>query len=493
MPVKLRLTLFFTFVSLFFLLLPVLTVYSLGFRYNPSTHRLERLGMISIRTVPDEARVLLNQKLLKQKTPVELSDLFPGTYSLAVFFEGYRPWQGKVTVKPNWVTRLESLLLFPEEVQTLPVTDLFAHQFFLSPRGTKMILLAESGEDRGLWLLDLFLEEETLIVDEKELAGRNGERDLFSKEIRIQWSKDERALLIERRKKFFLLDLKKPNRITPLKEVLGFEPEQVQWSDQTSDVFYYRQNETLGKFAFRRKKGKGNLLANVSHFQNAGPYIFYLERSSGTLRRFAEETEENISLGQVPEFDPLRHYEFIVHPLLELLPPRHQVDLLKDRYFFYEVGLSKEYEGIRQALWNKTGRDLLLIKGRQGLILAESALKNKTRSEIRTADFPRGLEKIDWYDDEKILLAGRRQVYLAQVGEGTDAYTQEIISFPHVPLQTEWESRFKRLYVIERVPGGEGNRLVRVSLASGPFSKWMNHMRETMSEGVQFLYEVSKK
>lgn len=252
MPVALRLVLFYFFVALFLILLPIFMLSSLGYRYNSATHSFQRLGMISLRTYPEEASITLNKKRLKQKTPAKLTNLFPGKYSLLLEKKGFKSWSEEVEVRSNWVTQLESIFLFPEKMRFLPVTDLAAASFFPSPKSRKMVIWGKSSEDSGLWLLNLFLEEETLILEENQVPP-----GFFSRDMEIYWSKNERSIVIQKKGQCFLLNFKKPNHIVNVKNIIGFDEEPTV-SQGTEKTFQFDANKIISlnqKHAFLRQVG----------------------------------------------------------------------------------------------------------------------------------------------------------------------------------------------------------------------------------------------
>ena len=98
-------------------------LYASGYVINFSTFRLEKTGYLVIKTEPEGAEIILDNKLkvgflnncLKsdkvQKTPAKLRDLFPGEYELAVQLDGYWPWKRKVSIFPNQTTFLNDIHL----------------------------------------------------------------------------------------------------------------------------------------------------------------------------------------------------------------------------------------------------------------------------------------------------------------------------------------------------------------------------------------------
>ncbi|GEM_PF-2919735 len=489
MPIKYRLILFYSFVILFFILLPVFTLYSLGYRINFKTQRLERLGMIVLRTTPDDAFILFNGKKLRQKTPAKLTNLFPGEYSLTLKKEGYRPWSSKVPVKPNWVTCLDTIHLFPEKIEFEPVSEIKAARFFLSPKSRKMLVAGELAEDRGLWLLDFFQEDEILVLDDRQMASAGMEAD---ETLAVHWSKDEKAALLEKGGKFFLLDFKKPNRLIDLKNAVGFYPQSAGWSAGSPDTFYYLHEGNLGAYSFKRKRNQPGLISGIKTFKQQESFIYFIDSKSGSLMRWSEDLLETNILGEIPGYDPAANYEIIVNPQGNILPPELEADVLKSTGEFYDLNTSKKIDGIRQAVWDKTGKNLLLKGDGRCLVLEESASGIEKLRQTESIEIPKIIAQISWFDAAKLLMISRRSAYLRQLGAETDSYSQSMFSFPSGWREIFWDARFSQLYFIEGENGRQGGGLVRVNLSQGPVSKLLQNMRETMSDSFHFIYEVRK-
>ncbi len=110
---KIRVAFFYLCVCAFFAGLPYILAYSLGYKFNFHTLRFIKTGLIVLKTQPSDARVYLNGKLLKDKTPVTISELLPGKYSLLVKLEKYYAWSIDVNVQAGKVMRFEDVILFP--------------------------------------------------------------------------------------------------------------------------------------------------------------------------------------------------------------------------------------------------------------------------------------------------------------------------------------------------------------------------------------------
>lgn len=110
---KIRTTFFYLCVCVFFAGLPYILSYSLGYKFNFRALRFIKTGLIVLKTQPSEAQVYLDGKLLKDKTPLTISELLPGKYNLLVKLEKYYPWNIDINVQAGKVFRFEEIILFP--------------------------------------------------------------------------------------------------------------------------------------------------------------------------------------------------------------------------------------------------------------------------------------------------------------------------------------------------------------------------------------------
>jgi serine/threonine protein kinase len=87
----------------------------------------------SLDTVPTGSRVFVNDRELPQRTPVQVTDLAPGTYQIRVENgASYTPWLSQITVAPDQVVQLPSAVL---TLRTVTV------QFDSTPTGASVALV----------------------------------------------------------------------------------------------------------------------------------------------------------------------------------------------------------------------------------------------------------------------------------------------------------------------------------------------------------------
>lgn len=138
---------FWLFVIAFiFLSLPIL-FYSLGYKFDIKANKFIKTGTISIKTHPADAQVYLNDKRLEKTTPCILSELSPGTYTIALEKDNFYLYKTFVELRPSFVTELE--VVFVPKIKDLKKID-FAFNvykfFFIKHVFTeKMVIFSNQG------------------------------------------------------------------------------------------------------------------------------------------------------------------------------------------------------------------------------------------------------------------------------------------------------------------------------------------------------------
>ena len=113
MEQKIRAILFYLSVILFFILVPVVLLYSFGYKLDINNLKVIKTGLIYIRTIPEGAKVSINGRRINETTPVSMGELMPGAYRLSLELEKYYPWHQIVSVEPGKSTALDDIILFP--------------------------------------------------------------------------------------------------------------------------------------------------------------------------------------------------------------------------------------------------------------------------------------------------------------------------------------------------------------------------------------------
>ena len=166
-------------IVIFFIISPIIILYTIGYRYNAEEGRLTKTGVLTIDLKPDDATVTLNNVLLDQRIPIELTNYAPGQYHVKVEKEGYHTWEKEVKIESKQTTYIKDIIL-PRSSLPIRIVD---EQF-------KNILDAHISYD-GKYIIFLTQEKkafEVYVYDTKRQTHVLLTRSQSAKQPRISWS-----------------------------------------------------------------------------------------------------------------------------------------------------------------------------------------------------------------------------------------------------------------------------------------------------------------
>ncbi|MBI3046514.1 MAG: hypothetical protein HYY86_03215 [Candidatus Harrisonbacteria bacterium] len=188
MTLKTRRILFYALAAVFPLIGATAIFYSNGWRFDPTTLTITRLGGIFFENLPAGATVKLGKKELNfepglLKSGLLISDLFPKIYTAEISKTGYQTWIKEIAVAPSLVTEIPPVVLLPEKLQLGAAIKTGVKNFWTSPN-----YLVIQKNDR------------TLEVNGQKIIGT---------EI-TGWSTDQEAIITRTGGTYFLTDLRRP-------------------------------------------------------------------------------------------------------------------------------------------------------------------------------------------------------------------------------------------------------------------------------------------
>ena len=143
-----------------FLLIGTALVVLLGKGYfinlNGNGPVLSGTGLLVATSAPDGAQVFINGHLTTATD--NTINLAPGDYDIKIFKEGYFPWEKKITVKKEVVSKADALL-FPTAPQLTSITNVGILNPVLDPTQTKLAytVASQSATKNGIYVLDMSL------------------------------------------------------------------------------------------------------------------------------------------------------------------------------------------------------------------------------------------------------------------------------------------------------------------------------------------------
>lgn len=187
MTLKTRRILFYALAAIFPLVSTVAIFYSNGWRFDPTTLTITRLGGIFFENLPAGAIVKLAGKKFDfepglLKSGLLIADLFPKIYTAEISKDGYQNWIKEIAVEPSLVKEIPPIVLLPEKLQLAAAIKTGVKNFWTSPN-----YLVIQKKDR------------TLEVNGQKIIGTEF----------IGWSADQEAIITRSGGAYFLINLRR--------------------------------------------------------------------------------------------------------------------------------------------------------------------------------------------------------------------------------------------------------------------------------------------
>ncbi len=120
-------------IVLFFIISPLIILYTAGYRYDAENGIILQTGVISIDVTPDNAEVYIGAGLVNDQLPLRITNVAPGSYPVRVEAEGYLTFTADLTVLSNETAFIRDLALVKEHDSTFFRTA--SSDTVLSPSG----------------------------------------------------------------------------------------------------------------------------------------------------------------------------------------------------------------------------------------------------------------------------------------------------------------------------------------------------------------------
>jgi len=187
----------------------ILFLYTSGYRLNKGKEKpidLNKTGMVSAKSIPDGATVYLDGKLTTA-TNDTIPGVTPGIHNLKIVKKGFVEWQKDIEVFEQLVTDMTAVLI-SQSPRLEPLTNTGAKFPAISHTLTKLAYFSNDDEKPGIWIiplsgsnaLNIFRSNSTIAIQDTKYTK-------YSLGKSIQWSPDEKQLLIEGLNSWYLVDL----------------------------------------------------------------------------------------------------------------------------------------------------------------------------------------------------------------------------------------------------------------------------------------------
>ncbi|OGC52004.1 hypothetical protein A2982_00080 [candidate division WWE3 bacterium RIFCSPLOWO2_01_FULL_39_13] len=324
-------------ISSIFILTLAVVLYGDGWRIDFSGKtqtntkpELVKTGMLAIRSIPDGAKVYVNEKLITA-TDDTISSLRPSTYTIEVKKEGFEPWKKEVKVFPELVTDITAVLVL-QSPRLEPLTNTDVKAFSLSSNQNDIAFLTSNHEEPGIWILPLansplgvFRNNTRLLIEDTAFATPSiGEQ--------IWWSPNDKEILIKMNEKGYLLytlPAQNTTKLVPL-SVTNVQSTLARWETSWRENFLQPKIELISK-SQQISKDTMNALENQDTFWSPDEdKFFYLSNNS------EDSSKYDITVYNAEDPLPVAEQR-VYHPLQIDDPEKTKVYWYSDSYHLITV------------------------------------------------------------------------------------------------------------------------------------------------------------
>jgi hypothetical protein len=127
MTKKIRLIILLVCVACFFVIAPVLVLYSMGYRFDFVKIRITTTGGIYVRTYPAAEKIIIDSKITKElgmfSDSIFVQSLLPALHTVLIKKNGYYDYFKTLPVQEKEVTKIENVLLIKKNIKFEIIAD----------------------------------------------------------------------------------------------------------------------------------------------------------------------------------------------------------------------------------------------------------------------------------------------------------------------------------------------------------------------------------
>src|SRR3972149_10353080 len=187
----------------------VLYLYTSGYRLQREEKikiDFKKTGMLSIKSIPEGANIYIDGERTNA-TDTTIPGIEPGIHNLKISKTGYVDWEKDVEVFAELVTDITAVLVSGSP-RLEPLTNTGSAQPVISPSLNKLAYFSKDPLKPGVWVIPLNQGGLSLFKSNPYIVIQDTQRNKYSGGTLIEWSPDEKKLLVEDANKLsYLIDL----------------------------------------------------------------------------------------------------------------------------------------------------------------------------------------------------------------------------------------------------------------------------------------------
>ena len=235
MNIHIRRAVAFLLIITFFIVAPILLLYTAGYRYNIKKQEVQKTGSLVLNSKPTGATITLNNKPISEKTAIRLNNIVPDDYLINIAKDGYYPWEKKLSVKAQETTFAENIILFkksePEKISNQQI-----EKIIFSPNNKNACYWVKNNNKYNLYLLNLSNQKEKLLSENIDSFDNTN----------ISWAPDDSKFILNTGNKYFINFAVLPYQTVDITNIIiKNKLKNIRWDIDTSNVLYAQDNNTV--------------------------------------------------------------------------------------------------------------------------------------------------------------------------------------------------------------------------------------------------------
>lgn len=232
---------FLFFIGLFFVISPIIIMYTSGYRWDFQNGLLRETGSINIDIIPTTAEAYLNNIKLKSNIPVRLNNLAPGKYIVAIKNVGYFDWQKNIEIKNKETVYIKDVVLLKKNEPT-PIHDGIVQETAISNNGQFLVYSVIQDNKKEIWQKNLRNDE--IMMVENSFSATNTLKISFMPN-GLYYSISLESLPYN---KIILINAEKPEKKIDLTSYSKIPIIKYQWKESTTPEIYYATIQQIMTF-----------------------------------------------------------------------------------------------------------------------------------------------------------------------------------------------------------------------------------------------------
>ncbi len=157
-----------TWILLFFIISPLIILYTIGYRFDTEKYIIKQTGVLSVEVKPEDASVSINDVLIDKEMPFELTNRAPGYYHVYIDKPGFHTWEKDIEVFSKQTSYVHNIYLLEDNLP-IPIFEDLKNviSFNVSNKGRYAVVVIEKDSFFETYHIDMKKDKKTLLVRAK--------------------------------------------------------------------------------------------------------------------------------------------------------------------------------------------------------------------------------------------------------------------------------------------------------------------------------------